>query len=67
MDMTNDQIIDEFKRQVYLCSGLGKQKMLEIVNTQFAERAHSWYKHGSHCIRCGAKPDSLQALQGCYQ
>jgi hypothetical protein len=34
-DMTQEQIIAEFKRQVLLCSGIGKARMLAIVHEHF--------------------------------
>ena len=35
MDLTNEQIEEEFKRQVRLCSGIGGKKMTEIINSRF--------------------------------
>lgn len=66
MDLTDDQIIEEFKRQVRLCSGIGIDKMLDIVNAQFgvnSKKAHKWqfYMNGTFCTRCnrsiGTKED----------
>lgn len=38
MDITNEQIVTEFKRQVYLCSGIGRNEMLKIINEQFSKQ-----------------------------
>lgn len=35
MDLTQDQIKTEFRRQVFLCSGLGMEIMLRIVSEYF--------------------------------
>tara|TARA_R100001086_G_scaffold245787_3_gene177152 strand:+ start:214 stop:471 length:258 start_codon:yes stop_codon:yes gene_type:complete len=35
MDMTQDQLAQEFARQVRLCSGLGQSMMLRIVEAEF--------------------------------
>ena len=53
-DMTQDQIREEFRRQVRLCSGIGHEEMLRIVNAQFP-RKHQWefYMNGSFCKVCG--------------
>ena len=32
MNITNEEIKDEFKRQVKLCQGIGKKEMLNIIN-----------------------------------
>lgn len=37
MDITNEQIEEEFKRQVKLCSGIGRPSMLNIINERFSE------------------------------
>ena len=65
--MTDDQITTEFRRQVRLCSGIGKDKMLEIVNSQFGEeRKHVWrfYVNGSFCERCGIQLGSPASVKG---
>lgn len=36
-DLTDEQIKQEFKRQVRLCSGLGRKQMICIVNRYFDE------------------------------
>ena len=36
MDLTNDQIKQEFKRQVNLCYGIGKSEMINIINSAFS-------------------------------
>ena len=38
VDLTNEQIESEFKRQVRLCSGVGEKRMLEIVTEQFGSQ-----------------------------
>lgn len=56
MNLTNEQIEREFERQVQLCSGIGRDAMLAIVERQFNEkRKHSWrfYMSGSFCEACG--------------
>lgn len=66
-DMTNEQIIEEFKRQARLCSGIGKAKMLEIVEQQFdGKKKHAWrfYMNGSFCERCGVQLGSPQSVKG---
>lgn len=35
MDVTNDQIKEEFKRQVHLCAGIGIGAMLGIISDRF--------------------------------
>ena len=68
MDLTDDQIIEEFKRQVRLCSGIGKDKMLEIVYAQFdGGRKHKWrfYMNGSFCERCGVQIGSELSRKEC--
>ena len=35
MDINNDQIEKEFRRQVYLCSGLGAARMRGIISEHF--------------------------------
>ena len=53
-DMTNDQIVVEFKRQVRLCSGIGRSVMLLIVEAQYDgkhERARTLT--GEVCQKCG--------------
>lgn len=39
MDASQKQIDHEFRRQVYLCSGLGRERMLEIVNQHFDDES----------------------------
>lgn len=39
MDISFDQILSEFKRQVRLCSGIGPEEMRQIVDQFFKERA----------------------------
>ena len=58
MDMNERQIELEFQRQVRLCIGIGKTRMLEIVNASFAvDRSHVWQfsNDGADCMRCGIK------------
>ena len=58
MDITERQIEVEFKRQARLCIGIGKTKMLEIVNSLFAvDRSHVWQfsNDGAICMQCGTK------------
>ncbi len=45
-DVDRTQIIKEFKRQVYLCSGMGQSQMEAIVRTQF-DNDHTWI-----CEKC---------------
>ena len=54
MDMTNEQIIAEFRRQVKLCIGIGYDKMVQIINEEFPPQ-HEWrfYANGTFCIKCG--------------
>ena len=55
-DMTQKQILEEFKRQVRLCSGIGKLAMLDAVTEHFdGKREHIWqfYMNGTFCRRCG--------------
>jgi hypothetical protein len=35
MNLTQEQIEAEFERQVRLCKGIGRVRMVEIVNRQF--------------------------------
>lgn len=66
-DLTNDQIIEEFKRQVRLCSGIGLAKMLEIINAQFNKpRKHKWrfYMNGTFCEHCNAPAGSQLECKG---
>lgn len=35
MDATNDQIKNEFRRHVKLCSGIGMNEMIKIINEGF--------------------------------
>jgi hypothetical protein len=53
-DMTQDQIDREFVRQVKLCSGLGRDRMIEIVTRQFP-KTHRWEFtfNGTFCRDCG--------------
>jgi len=37
MDITNEQIIKEFKRSVKMCSGIGEEEMLKIVKEYFEQ------------------------------
>lgn len=55
MDLTQEQIDAEFTRQVHLCSGLGRERMLAIVEAHFPP-AHDWqfYANGTFCRKCGA-------------
>ena len=55
-DMTDEQIEKEFKRQVYLCSGIGYDQMIAIVRAQFPKQ-HEWefYANGSFCKKCGTQ------------
>ena len=65
--LTDDQLAKEFERQVRLCSGVGKKKMLEIVNAQFgAHPEHVWrfYANGSFCEKCGARLGSQGGCRG---
>lgn len=68
--MTDEQIIEEFKRQTRLCSGIGKEKMLEIVETQFdGKKKHAWlfYVNGSFCEACGVQLGSDQSVKECQR
>lgn len=60
--MTDEQLELEFKRQIYLCSGLGLTKMLKLVNSQFGKVDHDWkfYMNGTFCIYCGVSIGSGQ-------
>ena len=46
VDATNAEIIKEFKRQVYLCSGMGESQMAAIVRIQF-DNGHTYI-----CDKC---------------
>lgn len=39
MDASQEQIDREFLRQVYLCSGLGRERMIEAVNLYFDDES----------------------------
>lgn len=39
MDASQEQIYREFLRQVYLCSGLGRERMIEAVNLYFDDES----------------------------
>ena len=45
-NVTNSQIVKEFKRQVYLCSGIGQSQMEAIVRSQF-DNGHTYL-----CDKC---------------
>jgi len=47
MDITNEQIIQEFKRQVRLCGGIGKAEMLKIINEHFQNPKEPEAVHGN--------------------
>ena len=66
MDLTNEQIEKEFERQVRLCSGIGKDKMYEIIEKQFP-RSHKWrfYMNGSFCEDCGSQIGDRRSTLGC--
>lgn len=42
MDMTNDEIITAFKRQVNLCAGIGRKAMINPINEKFPEPKDQW-------------------------
>jgi hypothetical protein len=55
MNLTQEQIKEEFRRQVKLCSGLGKETMIQIIQEIFPSE-HVWqpsFWDGTFCIRCG--------------
>lgn len=55
MNLSNEQIEKEFERQVRLCSGIGLEKMLTVVEKQFNAPKHHWqfYMNGTFCTKCG--------------
>ena len=70
MTAIDKQIVEEFKRQARLCSGIGKEKMLEIVEQQFdGKREHAWRfdMNGSFCERCGVRIGSDQSVEECQR
>ena len=60
--MTDEQLLEGFKNHVRLYSGLGRAKMIEIVDAQFGKGDHDWqfYANGTFCNRCGASAGSGQ-------
>lgn len=49
--MDNRQIEHEFRRQVYLCSGIGLDRMMEILEDQYEQGDVANYV----CFECGRK------------
>ena len=45
--MSNERILLEFRRQVYLCSGLGRETLLAVVNEFFDDpTVADGFRHG---------------------
>lgn len=51
MDLSHKQIEEEFRRQVFLCSGVGAKRMREILNEQWASGDPAWHD----CPKCGER------------
>lgn len=59
-DMTTEQILREFERQVRLCSGIGQREMLRIVSLYWAAQPHEhepaidpFQSERNICLTCG--------------
>ena len=50
MDMTNSQIEHEWRRQIYLCAGLGQQRQREILSEAWREGTEYY-----PCRECGKR------------
>jgi len=51
MNISIEEIIVEFKRHVRLCQGIGRTKMISIINEQFSdELSSSLERTNEHCV-----------------